>query len=147
MSGRNQNLKYFFLNLEKEWKMLSWLTQTISSKNILSQRRKAIYPAPKSPSPPWPVLKSSQEGWAATNKKNSDSDVWKRAELSAAAQCTHHHHHHHHHLLQCTDFLPDRSAIRQMSRARPVSPGGNIRLFRVLSNSSPGLLYVIILKL
>ena len=48
----SQNLKYFFLNLEKEWKMLSWLTQTISSKNILSQRRKAIYPAPKSPSPP-----------------------------------------------------------------------------------------------
>ena len=87
MSGRNQNLKYFFLNLEKEWKMLSWLTQTISSKNILSQRRKAIYPAPKSPSPPWPVLKSSQEGWAATNKKNSD--VWECAELSAAAQCSH----------------------------------------------------------
>ena len=46
-------------------------------------KEKSDLSRPKKSLPPWPVIKSSQEGWAATNKKNSD--VWKSAEQSAAA--------------------------------------------------------------
>ena len=49
-------------------------------------KEKSDLSRPKKSLPPWPVIKSSQEGWAATNKKNSD--VWECAELSAA-QCSH----------------------------------------------------------
>ena len=46
-----ENLEYFFYNLEKAWSILSWLTRTISSKSILSQRRKPIQPT-RRPIPP-----------------------------------------------------------------------------------------------